>query len=277
MTVKLEKAALYFALLVAWIAMLGSLYFSDVLHFIPCEWCWRQRILMYPLVLILSIGILRKDEELPYYTAVISGLGLSASTYHYLLQKTSWFSDACTAGVPCSSAYINWFGFVTIPFLALLAFTFIFFASLITLTSEHYIWDEEDSIPWLMLLSIIGFASVPIVLSFLHAATAEDVAANTPPALVIPPSGRELYNQKCAACHGTDGEGAEGLGIALVGTDFTLNQSAEEWIAFVKEGRPADHPDNKSGNPMPPKGNATELTDEDLQAIFSFLRLESNN
>lgn len=273
MTFRLEKAALYFALLVAWVAMLGSLYFSDVLHFVPCEWCWRQRILMYPLTLILSIGILRKDEELPYYTAIISGLGLCASTYHYLLQKTSWFSDACTAGVPCSSAYINWFGFVTIPFLALLAFTLIFFASLVVLTSEHYIWEEEAATSWGMLLSIAAFALVPVALSFLHTPPTEDSVSET---IVIPPSGQALYSQNCAACHGAEGEGVEGLGSPLVGSEFTLNSSQEEWIAFVKEGRPANHPDNKSGIPMPPKGGAPELTDEGLQSIFSFLRLRSN-
>lgn len=272
MTFRLEKAALYFALLVAWVAMLGSLYFSDMLHFVPCEWCWRQRILMYPLVLILSVGILRKDEELPYYTATISGLGLCASTYHYLLQKTSWFSDACTAGVPCSSAYINWFGFVTIPFLALLAFTLIFFASLVVLTSEHYIWEEEDATPWAMLLSIVAFALVPVALSFLHVAPTESATTDT---LVIPPSGQELYSQKCAACHGPEGGGVEGLGTALVGSEFTLNTPEEEWIAFVKEGRPANHPDNTSGIAMPPKGGDPNLTDGELQAIFSFLRLSS--
>ncbi|MGB0389893.1 MAG: disulfide bond formation protein B, partial [Ardenticatenaceae bacterium] len=86
MSSKLEKNALYFALLVAWVATLGSLYFSNVRHFEPCEWCWRQRILMYPLIVILSVGLLRKDEQLSYYSATISGLGVLASSYHYLLQ-----------------------------------------------------------------------------------------------------------------------------------------------------------------------------------------------
>ena len=44
-----RRNALYVALLVAWVAMCGSLYMSEVLAWIPCTWCWYQRILMYPL------------------------------------------------------------------------------------------------------------------------------------------------------------------------------------------------------------------------------------
>ena len=269
MTFRLEKSALYFALLVAWVATLGSLYFSEVRHFVPCEWCWRQRILMYPLILIFSVGLLRKDEHLPYYTATISALGLSASTYHYLLQKTSWFTEACTAGVPCSSAYINWFGFITIPFLALIAFMLIFFCSLIALTSEHFIWDEDEATHWPLLLSIVAFGLLPFAFSFLPAAPKEE---NRNAELFIPSDGASLYSNNCSACHGAQAEGVENLGPALAGSDFTFNTPVEEWIALVKAGRAADHPDNKSRIPMPA---FPHLADNDLQAIFSFLRLSS--
>ena len=52
------------ALLAAWLATGGSLFFSEVLHYTPCMLCWYQRILMYPLAVILTIGMLRRNNEL---------------------------------------------------------------------------------------------------------------------------------------------------------------------------------------------------------------------
>ena len=62
----LDRTSLYMALLAAWVAMLGSLYFSEIAHYVPCVLCWYQRILMYPLALILAIGLLRRDRQLPF-------------------------------------------------------------------------------------------------------------------------------------------------------------------------------------------------------------------
>ena len=107
--------------------MLGSLYFSEVAGFVPCTLCWYQRILMYPLAIILVIALLRKDHGVPFYVLPFSITGIIVSTYHFLLQKTDLFShgNVCASGVPCTTAWINWFGFVTIPFLALSAFLII--------------------------------------------------------------------------------------------------------------------------------------------------------
>lgn len=109
------------------IAMAGSLFFSERMHFIPCTLCWYQRILIYPLVLLLGIAFYRNDRSIYRYILPISIIGLFVSSYHYALQKIPSMQEfsACMDGVPCSGQYINWFGFVTIPFLALLAFAFI--------------------------------------------------------------------------------------------------------------------------------------------------------
>ncbi len=119
-----QKTAVVVALAAAWIATLGSLYLSEILHFVPCTLCWYQRILMYPLALILLIGLLRRDREIFYYVLPFSLLGIGVSTYHYLLQKTDLFASSavCDTGIPCTTTWINLFGFATIPFLALLAF-----------------------------------------------------------------------------------------------------------------------------------------------------------
>lgn len=120
-----RTAYLYLAWLLALIATLGSLYFSEVRHFVPCQLCWYQRILMYPLVPILGIASYRQDRDVVLYTLPLSLLGIGVSLFHYLDQKIPGFGPPglCSSGVPCSAAYIDWFGFVTIPFLALIAFT----------------------------------------------------------------------------------------------------------------------------------------------------------
>ncbi|MFD1040272.1 disulfide oxidoreductase [Virgibacillus byunsanensis] len=118
---------LYLAWLVAIIATLGSLYFSEIKEFIPCELCWYQRILMYPLALIIGIATFKNDVATKKYILPITIIGWFISLFHYLEQKVPGFAKIkpCADGVPCSAEYINWFGFITIPFLALIGFTFI--------------------------------------------------------------------------------------------------------------------------------------------------------
>lgn len=106
-------------------ALLGSLYFSEIRGFVPCELCWYQRILMYPIVVILLVGIFNDDWLTPKYVLPFSLAGISVSTYHYLLQNHVIGSSICSAGVSCAQRYINIFGFITIPFLALIAFILI--------------------------------------------------------------------------------------------------------------------------------------------------------
>lgn len=131
MNKKMENR-LVFAWLTALIAMLGSLYFSQIKQFEPCTLCWYQRIVMYPLVVIILLGIFFKDQKVALYSAALSMIGFCISVYHYALQKITFFaSSAPSCGrIPCSGQYINWFGFITIPFLAGLAFLIIFVCSL---------------------------------------------------------------------------------------------------------------------------------------------------
>ncbi|WP_226576769.1 disulfide oxidoreductase [Halobacillus litoralis] len=112
---------------VSLVATAGSLFFSEVLGYAPCELCWYQRILMYPLVLIYGTALLKKKIDVAMPGLIMSGIGFLVSTYHYSLQKVPSLSsgDACGL-VPCNGQYINIFGFVTIPFLAGTAFIVIF-------------------------------------------------------------------------------------------------------------------------------------------------------
>ncbi|OXS54913.1 disulfide bond formation protein B [Cohnella sp. CIP 111063] len=118
---------LYFAWIISVIATLGSLYFSEIRHYIPCELCWFQRIFMYPLSILLGIAAYHSDTSMKKYILPLSIIGGSISIYHYMLQKVPGFEGVkpCTNGVPCNVDYINWLGFITIPFLALVAFVLI--------------------------------------------------------------------------------------------------------------------------------------------------------
>lgn len=121
-----EEYGALLAFPVALAATLGSLYYSEVAGYIPCTLCWYQRILMYPLALLIPVGLILRDEFLPRYVLPLSTLGIVIASYHYLTQWGLFAeSAACRAGVPCSGRYVNHLGFITIPFMALIAFTLI--------------------------------------------------------------------------------------------------------------------------------------------------------
>jgi disulfide bond formation protein DsbB len=119
------------SLLIIWvtslIATLGSLYFSEIRGYVPCDLCWIQRIFMYPIVIISTIAYLQQNAKIAATTAAFSVIGGCISLYHYGLQKIDFLQDSAPAcsNVSCIGQYINWFGFVTIPFLALTAFIII--------------------------------------------------------------------------------------------------------------------------------------------------------
>lgn len=123
---------------VALIATLGSLYFSEIKGYIPCTMCWYQRIFMYPIVLIGLIALIQKNITIAWTTASFSFIGGCISLYHYSIQKLTFLQDSAPecGGVSCTGQYINYFGFITIPFLAFVAFAFIFIASLVLLKQK---------------------------------------------------------------------------------------------------------------------------------------------
>ncbi|WP_027725064.1 disulfide oxidoreductase [Tuberibacillus calidus] len=122
---------LYFAWVVSLVATLGSLYFSEIAGFEPCKLCWFQRICMYPLTVILGVACFRNERKIAAYVLPFTIVGGLISILHISEQKFGVFKGMCTVGVPCSGQYINWFGFITIPMLALTAFILITVAIII--------------------------------------------------------------------------------------------------------------------------------------------------
>ena len=130
---QLSKYLPHLAWLQATVAMLGSLYYSEVMKLPPCVLCWYQRILMYPLVLILLVGILRKDKQVVTYVLPLSIGGFLIAVYHNLLYYNILPESIkpCALGISCTTRYVEWFGFVTIPLQSLIAFTVISLCAII--------------------------------------------------------------------------------------------------------------------------------------------------
>ena len=113
--------------LLASVAALGSLFFSEVMGHPPCVLCWYQRICMYPLVLILPAGLFPFDRNIVRYALPLALLGSLIALFHLLL-AAGYIPEnirPCTQGIPCTEVQIVWFGFVTIPLLSALSFLLI--------------------------------------------------------------------------------------------------------------------------------------------------------
>ncbi len=123
----LRGTTTWLAGIVALAATLGSLYLSDIVHLIPCKFCWYQRIAMYPIALIALLAAWKHDAHARLYIASLAVIGAALATWHRAMQQwPSLDSGACAAvGPPCSAPYIKVFGFVTIPYMALSAFLLI--------------------------------------------------------------------------------------------------------------------------------------------------------
>ena len=115
----LQGRAIWLAWLVALVATLGSLFYSEVIGFPPCRLCWFQRIAMYPMAVVLFVGAIRREFQVKYYALPLALIGFAISVYHVFVQ---WFptleGTSCDPNNPCSNKFVEIFGFVTIPFMA---------------------------------------------------------------------------------------------------------------------------------------------------------------
>ena len=127
---KVRAHAATLALVVSSVCLLGSLFYSEIIGYIPCKLCWYQRILMYPQTVLLAGAVIREELTIRRELLALCALGLVVSGYHYGLQlfamATPGFSDACTAtGVSCATAEVFAFGYMTIPLMAFTGFAMI--------------------------------------------------------------------------------------------------------------------------------------------------------
>lgn len=111
--------------LIAAVSVMGSMFFSEVMDFAPCALCWWQRIFMFPLAIILLVGLFPFDRNVIRYALPIAAGGWLVALFHTLLYSgvIPESLEPCQQGVSCKEVYIEWLGFITIPMLSLMAFS----------------------------------------------------------------------------------------------------------------------------------------------------------
>lgn len=115
---------LFLVWLVSLLAMLGSLFFSEVMAFPPCTLCWYQRVAMYPIVAITTVALLTRDPHVAKYIWPLVVPGLAITVYHCLLYYGVIAAEIvpCGTGVSCTERQLEWLGFISIPLLSLGSF-----------------------------------------------------------------------------------------------------------------------------------------------------------
>jgi disulfide bond formation protein DsbB len=119
-----QKYGLYFAWLLSTLAMMSSLYFSEIKHLEPCHLCWYQRITLFPLFILLGIATYRGFLGIAGYLLPQILIGFLLALYQVAIQEIpGWIPiDMCGAGPSCTEKISIGLGPITIPMLSALVF-----------------------------------------------------------------------------------------------------------------------------------------------------------
>lgn len=120
-----EYSGLY-AGIVALFSTAGSLWLSEISNITPCVLCWYQRIMMYPLVIVLGFGHFKK-LKVKAIGLTMAIIGAIIAAYHYGVQRIGFMAKTipCSVDASCSQAYLGYWGFYSIPLMALTGFILI--------------------------------------------------------------------------------------------------------------------------------------------------------
>ena len=134
----LRPVLLPLGMAIAAVATAGSLYYSEVAGYPPCEMCWYQRICMYSLVPVLAVALARRDGGGGWYGLPLALAGLGLSVYHYQLQVFPGQGSTCDAAAPCTYQWVDSLGFVSIPFMAGCGFVGVAGLAVLSLRSDPH-------------------------------------------------------------------------------------------------------------------------------------------
>ena len=114
-----RDVALPVGTLIALGATLGSLYYSEVAGYPPCTLCWYQRIAIYPQVVVLGVAAWRRDREVWRTSVPLALIGIAFSVWHIVIEQVPSLAGPCDPSNPCTILWVEEFGFLTIPTMAL--------------------------------------------------------------------------------------------------------------------------------------------------------------
>lgn len=132
-----------FPLLLSWLfalfATMMSIFFGEILEYEPCALCWYQRICLFPLVLVLAVGIYRQDRMSALYVIPQVIVGMCIALYQFIypiILPYLGIVPVCTFGKDCTTSPFEFFGFINLPFLGLLSFLILLILLLLALFKE---------------------------------------------------------------------------------------------------------------------------------------------
>lgn len=132
------RHAIVLSFIAALAAVAGSLFYSNVIGFAPCELCWWQRIFLYPQVIILFIAWRHRDTHVFKYVGTLSLFAFIVSLYQVYIQLGGFSVLPCTAvGSTCAKVFVNAFGYITIPMMSLTICVYLLLFALANKLSRH--------------------------------------------------------------------------------------------------------------------------------------------
>jgi disulfide bond formation protein DsbB len=116
-----RELALPVATAIAAVTTLGSLYYSEIAGYPPCTLCWYQRIAIYPQVIVLGVAALRRDLQVWRTAVPLAVVGAVISVWHVVIERNPALAGPCDPSNPCTIKWVEEFGFLTVPTMALVA------------------------------------------------------------------------------------------------------------------------------------------------------------
>ena len=117
-----DDLALPTAAVITGVATVGSLWMSEVAGYAPCVLCWYQRIAMYPLPLVLGIAAWRGDHDARWTVVPLASIGAVISVWHLAIERVPGLAGPCDPAAPCTVLWVEEFGVLTLPAMALVGF-----------------------------------------------------------------------------------------------------------------------------------------------------------
>jgi len=127
----IRRYALWASFLISFFGILLSLYYSEIVGYVPCIFCWFQRIFLYPQALLFAVALWRKDKTVFYYALPLTVIGGLIGIYHVFLTLVPAAETCAATGVSCAANYFVSFGYISIPVMSLTAFVLLFVFALI--------------------------------------------------------------------------------------------------------------------------------------------------